>query len=268
MVEHRVLDTSGDHSDTIVGQYDSQKDLAALNVRSGASMLHSLVRFTVAALVVLVLLPHDSTSGLASGPPFGLPITGEPGPSTWYVSHWFGNTVSAAQNADDLYSRGQGIHFGVDFAAACGTPVVAIGDGVVFAVDGPYGSPPHNLVLQHPEGYFSLYGHLQISPSLRPGQPVSRGDSVGQVGDPAGASCTRAPHLHLEIRTPDMSRAVNPVPLIDADWRLLTIGASTTGSGFAVNFDDPFRWQHIDDQPSIVFGGTRLNDFRDAWLIR
>jgi hypothetical protein len=65
-----------------------------------------------------------------------------------------------------------------------------------------------------------------------------------------------------------MSQTVNPIPLIDADWRTLMIGASTTGTGFAVNFDDPSRWQHIDDQPSIVFGGARLNDYRDAWLVR
>jgi murein DD-endopeptidase MepM/ murein hydrolase activator NlpD len=204
----------------------------------------------------------------ASGPPFGLPMAGEPGPSSWYVSQWYGNTVWAARNADDLYSRGQGIHFGVDFAAPCGAPVVAIGDGIVFAVDGPYGAAPHNVVIQHDNGFFSLYGHLQVRSSLQIGQFIARGERVGQVGDPAGAECQRAPHLHLEIRTDGMTRAVNPVPLIDADWRRLTIGTETEGSSFAVDFANPERWQTIDDQPAIRFGGPRLNDYPFGWTIR
>ena len=217
-----------------------------------------------AALALSMLV----SAGSASNPPFQLPLEGEPGLSSWYVSQWYGNTVWAARNADDLYHRGQGIHFGVDFAAPCGTPVVAIGDGVVHAVDGPYGSPPHNVVIRHDGGYFSLYGHLQVRSNLQHGQPVSAGERVGQVGDPAGDDCVRAPHLHLEIRTNNMTETVNPVPLIDADWRRLTSGVSTEGTGFAVDFENPARWQRPEDQPSIRFGGPRINDYRDGWFIR
>jgi murein DD-endopeptidase MepM/ murein hydrolase activator NlpD len=229
-----------------------------------------LSSFPVRLIVILALLigPIALTGARASSPPFGLPMVGEPGPSTWYVSQWYGNTVWAARNADDLYFRGQGIHFGVDFAAPCGTDVVAIGDGVVFAVDGPYGSPPHNLVIQHDNGYYSLYGHLEVRSALSEGQSIRRGERVGQVGDPAGPDCVRAPHLPLEIRRAGMNQAVNPVPLIDADWRLLTIGAQTEGSQFAVDFDNPGRWQTIHDQPDIQFGGPRLNDYQRGWTIR
>jgi murein DD-endopeptidase MepM/ murein hydrolase activator NlpD len=228
------------------------------------------LRVNASALLAALLICGSMllTTTSASGPPFGLPMTGEPGPSSWYVSQWYGNTVWAARNAEDLYHRGQGIHFGVDFAAPCGTEVVAIGDGVVHAVDGPYGSPPHNLVIRHDNGYFSLYGHLEVPSSLRTGQSVSRGERVGQIGDPAGNDCVRAPHLHLEIRTENMTRTVNPVPLIEADWRQLTIGAGTEGTGFAVDFENPSRWQSTHDQPSIQFGGPRINDYRDGWDVR
>ena len=232
-------------------------------------MISPVTRKVAVLPVMLVLMTLSiGSSAEESPPPFALPMTGEPGPSTWFVTQWYGNTVSAARNAEDLYSAGQGIHFGVDFAAPCGQEVVAIGDGVVFAVDGPYGSPPHNLVIQHDNGYFSLYGHLKLRPALQRGQQIARGQPLGQVGDPAGADCARAPHLHLEIRIDGMREAVNPVPLIDADWRRLTAGASITGGGFAVDLEHPSRWQRIDDQPSIRFQGPRLNDYRNEWLVR
>ena len=227
------------------------------------------LRFRLAfLLLVLVFVPAFGAHAQDLAPPFDLPMQGDPGPSNWFVTQLYGNTVSAARNADDLYAAGQGIHFGVDFAAACGTPVVAIGEGTIFANDGPYGSPPHNLVIQHPNGYFSLYGHLEVRSSLQVGQPVQRGDVVGQVGDPASSICDRAPHLHLEIRTDDMREAVNPVPLIDADWRRLTAGASITGGGFAVDLENASQWQRIDDQPEIRFRGPRLNDYDYPWLVR
>jgi hypothetical protein len=221
--------------------------------------------------IVLLLLLVTTTIGShanASPPPFSLPMAGDPGPSSWFVTQWYGNTISAARNADDLYAAGQGIHFGVDFAAPCGTDVAAIGDGTVFANDGPYGSPPHNLVIEHPDGYYSLYGHLQTRSELQVGRQISRGEILGQVGDPAGQSCDRAPHLHLEIRTEGMHEAVNPVPLIDADWRRLTIGASITAGGFAVDLENPGLWQRIEEQPSIQFQGPRLNDYEYPWVVR
>lgn len=232
-------------------------------------MAFSLARLLAWLLIPLILMAVTSAStAQEEQPSFSLPMTGEPGPSTWFVTQWYGNTVSAARNAEDLYAAGQGIHFGVDFAAPCGTEVVAIGDGVVFAVDGPYGSAPHNVVVEHSNGYYSLYGHLEVRSSLQAGQPVSRGDRVGQVGDPAGADCVRAPHVHLEIRRNGMSEAVNPVPLIDADWRRLTAGASISGGGFAVDLENPARWQHIAEQPPIRFQGPRLNDYSHEWLLR
>lgn len=225
------------------------------------------IRFAVvfAALVTVTLVFSISS---AQSPPFGLPMNGEPGASTWYVSQWYGNTITAARNAEDLYHRGQGIHFGVDFAAPCGTEVVAIADGDVFAVDGPYGSDPHHVVLQHDNGYFSLYGHLQERSHLEEGQRVSAGERVGQVGDPAGEDCVRAPHLHLEIRRNDMTEAVNPVPLIDADWRRLSIGSEAEGTGFAVDFENPRRWQVPEEQPEIRFFGDLINTYQDGWFNR
>src|SRR5574337_170544 len=63
-----------------------------------------------------------------TGPLFRLPFDLQPGLSTWYVIQFYGNTTGAYRFRDTWYDQGQGLHFGVDFAAKCGTPVVSIGD--------------------------------------------------------------------------------------------------------------------------------------------
>ncbi len=201
----------------------------------------------------------------AAAPQFGLPFSGAPGPSTWYVAQWYGSTQWAYRNWHDQYSQGQGLHFGVDFAAPCNTPVHAIGDGVVYAIDGPYGAAPHNVVINHQNGYFSLYGHLHQRSSLAVGQDVKQGDVIGLSGDPTTQSCDQSSHLHLEIRTSGMSVAVNPVPLIAADWRAVTIGADTPGQHFELFYNDPGTWMTNEDQPQTQFGGPILNRTGPAW---
>jgi murein DD-endopeptidase MepM/ murein hydrolase activator NlpD len=203
------------------------------------------------------------THAAAQPKPFGLPFAEPAGPATWTVSQSYGNTVFAYYERSTLYRNGQGLHMGLDMATACGTPVVAIGDGVVISVDGRGGSPPHNLMIDHGNGYVSFYGHLLERPALSVGQRVTRGEPVALSGDMYG-SCYEAPHLHLEIRDVSLNRLFNPVTLIEADWHsLLLLGVRP--HAFERDLDAPRRWQSIDDQPSIDIGGILLNDYRNAW---
>ncbi len=126
-------------------------------------------RYTTFLLVALILIG----SLLAAKPyaenerPFSLPLAYPPGPNTWLLNQLYGNTIFAYYQRDTLYDAGQGLHFGIDFTAACGTPVLAIGDGVVALVDSlSHGALPHNLIIDHDNGYSSLYGHLLERPQL------------------------------------------------------------------------------------------------------
>lgn len=200
-----------------------------------------------------------------SGPPFRLPFAGPPGPSTWLLTQAYGNTTFAYRERTRIYDAGQGLHFGIDLAARCGTPVLAIGDGVVVQVDNIYhGAGPHNLVIDHPSGFASLYGHLLARSHLVEGQTVRRGDPVGLSGDP-DLTCSSRPHLHLEIRSaPSHRKAFNPMLLIEADWdRIALAGASPLG--FEQDLADPSQWISWSDQPAVVFGQTLLNDYEAAW---
>ena len=218
-----------------------------------------------AAVVLLLAASPASTGASQARPPFGLPFASPPGPETWLFTQPYGNTVFAFRERRSFYGAGQGLHFGVDLGARCGTEVVAIGDGVVVGIDqSAHGAGPHNLMIDHPNGYASFYGHLLERPQLRLGAEVRQGQPIARTGDP-DLSCTSRPHLHLEIReAPSHRRAFNPILLIDADWdRIALLG------GYPVTFEqdlaDPRRWQLLTDQPEISFGGDLLNDYDNPW---
>jgi murein DD-endopeptidase MepM/ murein hydrolase activator NlpD len=196
-------------------------------------------------------------------PPFILPFADPPGPDTWLLGQAYGNTVGAYRQRNIFYQAGQGLHFGLDFSAPCGTEIVAIGDGLVSEIDSSHGSLPHNLTIDHPNGYSSFYGHLLETPDLTPGQQVKQGEVIALSGDSFG-TCRSAPHLHLEIRNNFHWRAYNPVPLIDADWDSLALVGSFS-QGFERDLTQPRRWQTIYDQPNVTFGGPLLNEYDQPW---
>ena len=73
-------------------------------------------------------------------------------------------------------------HTGVDFAAERGTPVRAVGDGVIALAgwQGPYGKA---IDLQHDARYMSRYAHLQnFADGIRDGVEVKKGQIIGYVG--------------------------------------------------------------------------------------
>jgi Peptidase family M23 len=205
-------------------------------------------------------------SAQTSARPFGLPFSMPSGPATWLLGQQYGNTTGAYNNGKYWYGAGQGLHFGIDFSAPCGTPVVAIGDGVVDQVDNfSFGLQPHNLTIFHRElGLTSLYGHLSVKPTVTKGQPVKRSDVVALTGDP-DRTCVSRPHLHLEVRSRDYTIAHNPASLIDADWSMLQSIGGFDSASFTKDLYHPNRWQTIFDQPDVDFNEATLNNYRAAW---
>lgn len=239
-----------------------------------AKWLFQRLTATVALLTATMALPRPAPIAaapervaLAAAPAqtalFGLPFADPPGPSTWLLIQGYGNTATAYRWRVSQYGAGQGLHFGVDFSARCGTPVIAIGAGTVRKVDAAeHGAGPHNLLIDHGNGFASFYGHLFEEPRLAPGEPVERGQVIALTGDP-DLTCTSRPHLHLEIReSPGLWRAYNPVPLIEADWEALSL---TGGRGFARDLSNPRQWQFLADQPEVLFGGPLLNQYDNPW---
>ena len=99
-------------------------------------------------------------------------------------------------------------HTGIDYAAASGTRVRAVGDGIVdFAgVKGGYGKV---VILRHNGQYATLYAHLsRFPPGMRTGARVTQGDTIGFVGQTGWAT---GPHLHYEFRIAGQPR--NPLSI-------------------------------------------------------
>lgn len=218
-------------------------------------------------LALLLALPEahaqNNLPPLPERPPFRLPFDEAPAPDTWFIGQWYGNTETAFLQRDVWYEAGQGLHFGLDFSARCGTLVRAIGDGEVAKIDArEHGAGPHNLLIRHDNGFVSLYGHLLEPPAAYIGMPVFAGQVIGKTGDP-DLTCNSRPHLHLEIRTWDYAYAFNPVLFIDADWDTLALFGPL--SGFERNLDNPRQWMSPGDQPTVDFWGPMLNDYAQPW---
>ncbi len=217
-------------------------------------------------ILVLALLAAIPSGAAVSNRPMILPLGGRPGPETWLVGQFFGNTVDAYNFGSQWYRAGQGMHFGIDFYTACGTPVLAAADGEIFAVDNPqYGSDPHNLVIFHPDlNVMTLYGHLLQPPTVIEGQPVQQGEVVAYSGEPQGI-CTSRPHLHFEIRTPDLMTAYNPVLFVEAPWHTLASIGPFTNPIFQQNLENARQWVSLEDQPVVDFWDNTLNEYAAAW---
>jgi Peptidase family M23 len=221
----------------------------------------SFISLTLFSLAFSHYAPALPTSKIAApARQFSLPFAGTPGVNSWLLGQLYGNTTGAYRRRNSDYRAGQGIHFGMDFSAPCGTPVLAIGDGVVSEVDGSHGSPPHNLVLDHAGNLSSLYGHLLRRSSLKVGQRVKRGQQIGLSGD-SQFTCISAPHLHLEIRDNSHQRFFNPVGFIEADWNTLALVGSF-GRGYQRDLNQPRKWQSLEDQPAARRGGALLNNYK------
>jgi murein DD-endopeptidase MepM/ murein hydrolase activator NlpD len=112
-------------------------------------------------------------------------------------------------------------HAGTDYAAAQGTPVRTIGDGVVISAgrNGGYGN---SIDVRHANGYVTRYAHLRnFASGIRKGTRVSIGQTIGYVGMTGLAT---GPHLHFEVivggvqrdpRTALQEKAGAPIPASD-----------------------------------------------------
>jgi murein DD-endopeptidase MepM/ murein hydrolase activator NlpD len=90
------------------------------------------------------------------------------------------------------------VHDGVDIAGAQGTPVKACAAGTVtqVKVDDMLGQ---EVVIDHGNGIVSTYANLTNQVTVKQGQHVDAGDTIGCIGNTAQAEIALAPHLHFEI---------------------------------------------------------------------
>lgn len=106
---------------------------------------------------------------------------------TWRVSSRFGMRVHPISHAWRM-------HWGIDLASPTGTPVNAVGDGIVMFA-GRWGCYGNVVVLQHTGDIVTLYAHLSRV-TVQQGGHVRKGDVIGSVG---ATGCVTGSHLHFEL---------------------------------------------------------------------
>lgn len=87
-------------------------------------------------------------------------------------------------------------HLGIDIAAGFGDPIYASDSGVVVFAGGAYGGYGNMVMIDHGNGYQTLYAHLS-SVASRCGQSVGQGTVIAYAGSTGNSTGT---HLHFEIR--------------------------------------------------------------------
>ncbi|TGK07267.1 M23 family metallopeptidase [Leptospira semungkisensis] len=105
-----------------------------------------------------------------------------------------GRVSSRYGKRKDPFTKKDTFHGGIDLAAEEGTPVYASADGVV-SFSGSKGGYGSLIVLKHPLGYETKYGHLSKL-LVPPGTKVKKGQLIGEVGMTGRATGF---HLHFEV---------------------------------------------------------------------
>lgn len=123
-------------------------------------------------------------------------VTGFTWPSVGRISQTYGCTGFRLNPR-----RGSCAHFhdGLDIVAGYGSRVASAADGVVaYAGWNPWdeGGRAWLMVVSHPDGYVTRYGHLVPNEIARVGEFVRQGQAIGRMGNTGRSTGT---HLHFEL---------------------------------------------------------------------
>ncbi len=160
-----------------------------------------------------------------------------------YPQNYFRSPVDNSIRLSGTFGelRPNHLHSGIDIKARngkVGQPIYAIADGYVSRIKVQSGGYGNALYINHPNGYTSVYAHLQsfdkqvstyinqyqhkrksFEVDLFPGWEqfkISKGDVIGRLGV-SGRSF--GPHLHFEIRNTRSEKPINPllfgIPVVD-----------------------------------------------------
>lgn len=90
------------------------------------------------------------------------------------------------------------VHKGIDIKAPRTTVVKASEEGTVKAIknDPRYGL---SVIIEHRDGYKTVYSNLLTTEFVSEGEEVSKGQSLGTVGNSGAFEIADEPHLHFEM---------------------------------------------------------------------
>lgn len=105
-------------------------------------------------------------------------------------------------------------HLGVDYAAAAGTPVHSVGDGVVIGKGYDKKGGGNFVRIKHNSTYTTLYMHLQgFAKGIDVGTRVEQGQLIGYVGSTGASTGSHLDYRVFKNGTPINPLNMNPEPV-------------------------------------------------------
>ncbi|MDD4886285.1 MAG: M23 family metallopeptidase [Thiomonas sp.] len=152
-----------------------------LNAANAPALLHDEVDLIGARLSFLLPQARHLAS-LEAARPMGDPVTGNVPITSEYGLR------------PNPMGRGVEFHNGIDFGVKVGTPIQATANGVVQSAGWKSGYG-NCVVIDHPFGYHSLFGHLSKI-MVKPGDTITRGQVIALSGNTGRST---GPHLHYTL---------------------------------------------------------------------
>ncbi len=134
-----------------------------------------------------------------------------------YISSYFGERM-------DPFTGEEGIHKGIDFAAAVGSDVLAVASGIVTWA-GPRGAYGNMVEVTHGKGYVTRYAHAERT-LVSVGDEVQRGEAIATVGSTGRST---GPHVHFEVLK--NGQQIDPMRYVGHGSNNELAGATSSGAG-------------------------------------
>ena len=104
-------------------------------------------------------------------------------------------------------------HKGLDIAAPMGTEIYAAEGGTVYRAGWNSGGYGNYVIIDHPDGYRTLYGHCSSVVAYE-GQIVEKGQLIAYVGSTGDST---GPHCHFEVRINNICQNPEDYLRVNAD---------------------------------------------------
>jgi len=116
-------------------------------------------------------------------------------PALWPIKSSLGHLSATYGPNPNPFTGDPYFHTGIDCSTyRRGDPIVATADGTI-AFSGSYYGYGLCVLISHPNGYFTRYGHMDKL-LVRRGQQVKQGQTIGILGN---TGHTTGPHVHYEV---------------------------------------------------------------------
>ncbi|MBN2036961.1 MAG: M23 family metallopeptidase [Chitinispirillaceae bacterium] len=183
-----ALDRKKKRITVLLGENKAEKEAVGRSKRSYANRLKHDAEKLAREIVRWEAICTAFMASIGDGNPFDTIPVCRPVLSDAAVSQRFGRVK-------DPFTGMIKWHYGIDYAAPVGTPVIATASGRVARTENGrvWG---RKIVINHGKGWTTSYAHLG-SILVRFGQKVTRGDEIGTIG---ASGLTTGPHVHYEVR--------------------------------------------------------------------